>query len=175
MMLMLRTERTNEAACPVSALMLRSVVRECVHSVAALAEAHRVDLMLRHTPDVEVLANPQRVKQVLMSLLSNAITYNRRNGVVIVASRVHEGRLRVSVSDTGPGLDSEHVESLFAHYDRLDFDDETIHGSGVGLALSKRYVDAMGGALGVESFPNDGSTFWVEFPLFHDESHRLAS
>jgi PAS domain S-box-containing protein len=158
-------DEADDFACPVAPLTLKNVVRECVENVAPLARAQRIDLMLRHTPNVEVLANGRRVKQVLTNLLSNAIKYNRKNGVVIVGSNVRGGRLRVAVSDTGPGLDAEHVDRLFTPYDRLDVDDAAVEGSGLGLALSKRFVEAMGGAIGVESAPGDGSTFWVEFPL----------
>ena len=160
---------------PVSPLKLKNVIRECVETVVPLAASRRVDLMVRHTPDVEVMANGRRVKHVLINLLSNAIKYNRKNGVVIVASKVLEARLRVSVSDTGPGLDREHVERLFTHYDQLDAIDTTIDGTGSGLARSKRFIEAMGGAIGVESVPGDGSTFWIEFPLFVDQWRRLAS
>jgi signal transduction histidine kinase len=160
---------------PVSPLKLKNILRECVETVAPLAATQRVDLMLRHTPDVEVMANGRRVKHVLINLLSNAIKYNRKNGVVIVASKILEGQLRISVSDTGPGLKDEHVERLFTHYDQLDAIDTTIDGTGSGLARSKRFVEAMGGSIGVESVPGDGSTFWVEFPVFVDQWRRLAS
>ena len=158
-------DEADDFSCPIAPLTLKNVVRECVENVTPLAKAQRIELMLRHTPNVEVLANGRRVKQVLINLLSNAIKYNRKNGVVIVGSNVRGGRLRVAVSDTGPGLDAEHVDRLFTPYDRLDVDDPEVEGTGLGLALSKRFVEAMGGAIGVESAPGDGSTFWVEFPL----------
>jgi hypothetical protein len=74
----------------------------------------------------------------------------------------------VRVSDTGAGLAPEQVARLFVPFERLEADQQRIEGTGIGLALSRRLVEAMGGAIGVESTPGSGSTFWVRLPLAAD-------
>ena len=112
-----------------------------------------------------ILADNQRLKQVLLNLLSNAIKYNRQGGTVTVACEdATGGRLRIKVSDTGPGIPPDRMEQLFTPFERLGAEKTVVEGTGLGLALSKRLVEAMGGVMGVESFIGRGSTFWAEFP-----------
>lgn len=114
-------------------------------------------------PERLILADRQRFKQVLLNLISNAIKYNRPGGGVTVSyEEVTPGRLRIKVSDTGPGIPQDKMHRLFAPFDRLGAEQREVEGTGLGLALSKRLVEAMGGTLGVESVEGQGSTFWVE-------------
>jgi len=110
-----------------------------------------------------VLADAQRLQQVLLNLVSNAIKYNRDGGRITLACRdAGPGCLRLSVSDTGPGISAALQSRLFTPFDRLGAEMAPIEGTGLGLALSKRLVEAMGGRIGVESPDGGGSTFWVE-------------
>ena len=110
-----------------------------------------------------VLADREKLTQVLVNLLTNAIQYNRDGGRVTVdCVKSTEGRVRISVNDTGEGMTSEQTERLFKPFERLEADRKGIPGSGLGLALSKLLVEGMGGTLGVESIPGEGSTFWCE-------------
>jgi PAS domain S-box-containing protein len=110
-----------------------------------------------------VLADREKLTQVLINLLTNAIQYNREGGRVTVdCVKGAEGRVRISVNDTGEGMTSEQTERLFKPFERLEADRKGIPGSGLGLALSKLLVEGMGGTLGVESVPGEGSTFWCE-------------
>jgi CheY-like chemotaxis protein len=112
-----------------------------------------------------VLGDRQRLKQVLLNLLSNAVKYNREGGSVQLACEpVAGGRLRIKVSDTGLGIPAEAVERLFVPFERVA-DERGIEGTGLGLPLSKRLAEAMGGTLELTSTPGQGSTFWVELPL----------
>jgi CheY-like chemotaxis protein len=117
-----------------------------------------------------VLANPDRLKKVLFNLLSNAIKYNRPGGEVILECAPAEGgdrpMFRFCVKDTGIGISAESLSRLFTPFDRLDVEHTRIHsvGSGLGLALSKRMIELMGGRIGVESARGKGSTFWIEIP-----------
>jgi len=112
-----------------------------------------------------VLADRQRLKQVLLNFLSNAVKFNRVGGVVTVScEHAAAERLRVKVTDTGPGIQAEMIERLFTPFERLGADQSGVEGTGLGLALSKRLVEVMGGAIGVDTAVGRGSIFWVELP-----------
>jgi CheY-like chemotaxis protein len=108
-------------------------------------------------------ADRTRLKQVLINLLSNAIKYNQANGTVVVdcATSTPE-RVRVSVRDTGAGLPPEKLMQLFQPFNRLGRETSAEEGTGIGLVMSKRLVELMGGAIGVESTVGLGSVFWFE-------------
>jgi PAS domain S-box-containing protein len=121
---------------------------------------------LREASGPHVCADVQRLKQVLLNLLSNAIKYNRAGGRVTVSFEEGAGeRLRILVSDTGPGIPADMIERLFAPFDRLGAERTQVEGTGLGLALSKRLMEAMGASLGVDSEPGRGTTFCVELAL----------
>ncbi len=111
-----------------------------------------------------VAADYSRLKQVLMNLLSNAIKYNRPGGSVAVTVELSNASLvRVSVTDTGAGLSAGKVAQLFQAFNRLGQESTATAGTGIGLMLSKRLVELMGGAIGARSTEGEGSVFWVEF------------
>ena len=113
-----------------------------------------------------VLADRQRFKQVLLNLLSNALKYSPEASRISVRCRSAEARmLRISVTDQGPGFSRERARRLFVAFDRLGAERSGVPGTGLGLALSKRLVEAMGGTIGVKTAPDQGSTFWVCLPL----------
>jgi CheY-like chemotaxis protein len=85
------------------------------------------------------------------------------------------GKVRISVRDTGVGLEPQQVEQLFQPFNRLGKQSESEEGSGIGLVVSKRLVDLMGGAIGVESIPGEGSVFWVEFASAHAPTTSMAA
>lgn len=110
-----------------------------------------------------VHADRTRLKQVLLNLLSNAIKYNRQNGTVTLLCRpVARGRLRISVHDTGEGMPADKLAHLFEPFNRLGQESGAQQGTGMGLVVSKRLVELMGGAFGVASTPGVGSEFWLE-------------
>jgi signal transduction histidine kinase/CheY-like chemotaxis protein len=113
-----------------------------------------------------VNADRTRVKQVLINLLFNAIKYNRPNGSVSVeGTLVPPHWFRISVKDTGVGLSVEQLGQLFQPFNRLGQEGGAEEGTGIGLVVTKRLVEAMGGRIGADSVLGQGSVFWIEFEL----------
>ena len=121
-----------------------------------------------------VAADHQRLKQVLLNFVSNAIKYNRRGGWVEITAAIGDDNCRIAVQDSGPGLRREEMERLFAPFERLSAATSGVEGTGLGLALSKSLTEAMGGRIGVASRVGKGSTFWVELPLRSDGDRAPA-
>jgi signal transduction histidine kinase/CheY-like chemotaxis protein len=113
-----------------------------------------------------VTADRQRLKQVLLNLLSNAVKYNRDGGEVTLSCvEAAEGRLRLEIRDTGPGIPASLMGRLFEPFERLGADRGPIEGTGLGLALSQQLIKLMDGEIGAESHEGQGSTFWVELAV----------
>jgi signal transduction histidine kinase/CheY-like chemotaxis protein len=112
------------------------------------------------------LADPLRLKQVLLNLVANAIKYNSEGGSVTIGlDETSRGMVAIAVTDTGQGIDPEKFEQLFTPFERLGAEHGTVGGSGLGLVVTKGLVEAMGGQLGVTSTLGKGTTFTVELPL----------
>jgi signal transduction histidine kinase/CheY-like chemotaxis protein len=125
--------------------------------------------------DIHVLADRQRVKQILLNLVSNAIKYNRTGGTVAISCHGQESDvLRIQVADTGFGIRDEHLSGLFTPFERLGAELTNIEGTGIGLPLSKRLAEAMGGTLDYETTPGRGSTFWVDLPIVEGPVERYV-
>ena len=145
-------------------LALAEVMRECQAMVQPQAQGRDIGLRFACS-DATCLVNADRtrVKQVLLNLLSNAIKYNQAGGTVAVdCLAVEPGRLRVSVTDTGPGLGADRLARLFQPFNRLGQEAHAGEGTGIGLVMCKRLVELMGGAIGVRSKVGEGSLFWIE-------------
>jgi len=152
------------------------VLQEALDLIAPLAAQRALVIDLPELPHQYIQADHQRFKQVLLNLLSNAVKYNREGGRVTLACEpVPEApdRLRLAVSDSGPGIPLEKLGRLFQPFDRLGAEATEVQGTGLGLALSKTLVEAMGGAMGVESEVGVGSTFWVEMPVVEAPTERM--
>jgi signal transduction histidine kinase/CheY-like chemotaxis protein len=110
-----------------------------------------------------VLADRQRLKQVLLNLVANAVKYNQPGGRVTITTELRgAARLRIKVTDTGPGIPPDRLARLFEPFERLGAEQTDVEGAGIGLALSRRLAEAMNGTVDVESTEGTGSTFWVE-------------
>jgi len=123
---------------------------------------------------VFVHADRTRVKQVLINLLSNAIKYNRAQGTVdVTCNAISEKRVRISVKDTGEGLTPEKLAQLFQPFNRLGQEASSEQGTGIGLVMSKRLVELMGGEICVESTVGTGSVFWFELNVAAEPQHVI--
>jgi PAS domain S-box-containing protein len=145
---------------------LRDVVGETVESMRPIAASNDVTIdFLIEGDDLYVQSDRQRLRQVLINLLANSVKYNRPHGSVLITSKAGDAdTVAIRVSDTGIGIAAEHIERLFVPFDRLGAEHSSVEGTGVGLPLSLRLVEAMSGDLSVESTPGEGSTFTVTLP-----------
>jgi PAS domain S-box-containing protein len=143
---------------------LASILKECQEMMEPQGKSRDVLLVFRAPESVYLLnADRTRVKQILLNLLSNAIKYNRKGGTVVVSCAVSgNNRLRISVADTGLGLSAQNLGQLFQPFNRLGQESFSEEGTGIGLVLSKRLIELMGGTIGAESTVGIGSQFWIE-------------
>jgi PAS domain S-box-containing protein len=151
------------------AVSLTEVLNECRGMIEPSALKNGIGLTFPRFDDTPFIkADRTRVKQVLINLLSNAIKYNRAGGTVEVICTMHDGqRTRIGVHDTGNGLPPEKLAQLFQPFNRLGQESGSEEGTGIGLVVSKRLVELMGGEIGAESTVGVGSVFWIELHSTH--------
>ena len=142
------------------------VVAETVSLIRPLADQHQVLLVSPPVScQVHVMGDRQRLKQILLNLLSNAVKYNRQGGrVELECGPAGDDRMRIQVADTGPGIAPEAIDQLFVPFERLGSEQTGVEGAGLGLPLSRRLAEAMGGTLEVATTVGQGSRFFVELP-----------
>jgi PAS domain S-box-containing protein len=158
-------------------VLVEHAVDEAIELIRPVAAERSIQIerfaLLENSPSI--LADRQRLKQVLLNFLSNAAKYNRPGGRVIVDLAPQEGeRFRISVSDEGPGIPPDKRARLFSPFDRLGAENSETQGTGLGLALSKRLTEAMGGTIG-EGGPAMGACFWIEFPLVKSVQEQVIA
>jgi PAS domain S-box-containing protein len=143
---------------------------ELIHAAQALvqqaADKRRIGIESHLGPGARaVIGDVTRVKQILTNLLSNAVKYNVEGGSVIITSRLaDEGRIALDVIDTGAGMDEQQLAQLFQPFNRLGQEGGPVEGTGIGLVISQRLAELMGGALRARSSLGMGSTFTLELP-----------
>ena len=169
---------------------VHGIVSETMDVVKLLATEKNITFEFPESSDCDlfVKADRQKLKQVLLNLLSNAVKYNREGGSVTIKCsklqvpnsrlNVAESKLetwnlksetiRISITDTGNGIAPEYQERLFNPFERIGAEVSEVEGTGLGLAVSKKLIEAMNGTIGVESEPGIGSSFWIE--LLQSES-----
>jgi PAS domain S-box-containing protein len=165
----------GELALSPEAVLASALIMEAADLMRPLAEQRGIQLVMdrSHQCDCYVFADRQRAKQILLNLLSNAIKYNRARGTVAIScERPSDTRFRISVADTGNGIAAERLGLLFTPFERLGAEETEEEGTGIGLALSRRLAEAMGGQLDATSVLGQGSTFTVELPLVEGPVER---
>ena len=149
----------------VEPLQIDSLFKDCIALIKPLAEKYRISLEYSCDSSLTVLADQTRLKQVIINLLSNAIKYNKENGCVVLKLDISDnGQLCFSVQDTGVGISEQNLKLLFEPFKRINDEDPTIEGTGIGLSFTKKMIELMGGEIQVKSVLGIGSTFWFELP-----------
>ena len=155
---------SGKLSLSVECVPLADVMTECQAMIEPQRRSRGISVTFPGVPTpCCVGADRTRLKQVLLNLLSNALKYNRPGGSVAVeVTTPAADRVRISVRDTGDGLAPEKIAQLFESFNRLGQEASVEEGTGIGLVVSKRLVELMGGVIGVESTVGVGSVFWVE-------------
>jgi PAS domain S-box-containing protein len=165
---------SGKLALSLEPISLAEVMAECQDMIEPQGQKRGIAMTFPHfAVPLFVDADRTRLKQVIINLLSNAIKYNRSQGTVVVAcSPTGGGHIRISVADSGAGLPPEMLSQLFQSFNRLGRESTAEEGTGIGLVMSKRLVELMGGEIGVDSTVGVGSVFW--FDMNSAESPALA-
>jgi PAS domain S-box-containing protein len=144
-------------------VVLSDIMHACREMIAPLADKRGIRLAFAVDASLHVLADPTRLKQVLLNLMSNAVKYNRKGGALQVdCTSLPAERVRITVRDDGAGLDAAQLAQLFQPFSRLGQENGGEEGTGIGLTVTKRLVELMGGEIGASSTVGVGSTFWIE-------------
>lgn len=160
-----------------TAVNVNDVIAESVALVTLSAVERRVAVHhdIGSRPGERVMGDAQRLRQVMLNLLANAIKYNREGGHVDISVRSADGdRVRLTVRDSGAGIAHDLLPRLFQPFDRLGAERTAVTGTGLGLALSKRLIEAMRGTIGVDTDAGDGAAFWVELARAPGEEKDVA-
>src|SRR5262249_24087940 len=134
--------------------------------------AGRRDIVLGRAIDEPlgtIRADERKVKQVLLNLLSNALKFTPEGGRIDVRAAMSEGLAEISVADTGGGIAPEDQEAIFEEFRQVGTADKKVEGTGLGLALARKFIELHGGRIWVKSKPGQGSTFTFTLPIGHKE------
>jgi len=168
---------TGHIDLSVSKVKVSNVIAQSLQLIMPLAQKRGIEVIIIKDDvqiDIDTLIEEQyfawldetRFKQVILNLMSNAVKYNNEYGKVTLSySKTKNNSFRISITDTGNGLNNEQQQQLFKAFNRLGFEQTDIEGAGIGLVITKKLVELMGGSIGVDSEVGVGSTFWIEIPV----------
>ncbi|MDH5409044.1 MAG: PAS domain-containing protein [Gammaproteobacteria bacterium] len=165
---------TDNIELEIMPVSVKALLNECHSMIKPLLAERRLHFISSYQAcEYEILADHRRLTQIIVNLLSNATKYNRMDGDIEVSCQQIENRLRILVRDTGNGIPAADMDRLFIPFDRLGKEGIDESGNGIGLTLVERLTEKMAGSIGVESTLNQGSTFWVEFPIAQTFDNNL--
>ena len=152
---------------------LSSFIGEIMDSVLPLADSRELIITLENTlaDELFILCDRKRLRQVLLNLINNAVKYNQPGGAIVISTEAlpkdNDGgsSFRISVTDTGPGIQPGDISKLFIPFQRIGAEKTHTEGAGLGLAIVKQLMEAMKGTVGVTSVVGEGSTFWIDLPV----------
>ena len=147
-----------------SKIHFQDIIERAVEAVEPIAQRDGFELD-SEADDVELVADGERLLQVIVNLVSNALKFSPKGGKVKLVAKETETGVEVTVTDQGPGISTEQQERIFQRFERIDRPGQKqVEGSGLGLAISKEIVEQHGGSIGVRSVEGQGSTFFSSFP-----------
>ncbi|MFQ6405679.1 ATP-binding protein [Methylophilus sp. 'Pure River'] len=152
---------SGDISMSMEVIALNLLLEEAYHYLKPLEKVRDITIETHFEPDLKVRADRQRLLQVILNLLANALKYGPENTSVIFSAYRLNGHIRVDVKDQGQGIPAALRSRLFTPFDRLGAERTVTEGTGLGLVLSKQLMDAMGGQIGVAE---DQSLFWISLP-----------
>jgi PAS domain S-box-containing protein len=162
-------------------VLLGGIITEIMDTFQPLANDRHLKLVYELSPATRlfVMSDRKLLKQVLINLLSNAVKYNTLGGTISVKTEILPQNeagvvsVRISVTDTGLGIAPEDISKLFVPFERIGAEKTKMEGTGLGLSIVKKIMDAMNGAVGVESEVGHGSRFWIDLPITEEQKSRV--
>ena len=144
-----------------------ATLRECLELIEPMAAQRQISINMGDSLEETryVMADAQRLRQVLLNIMTNAVKYNKHQGSISLSCEQLGNRLRINVSDTGPGIAPGKLAKMFTPFERLGAEQTGVEGTGLGLALCKHLMEVMHGTIGVMSRMGEGTTLWVEFGI----------
>jgi signal transduction histidine kinase len=133
-----------------------------------LAAEKNIEIQWQATEIPLILVDKDRLRQILLNLLTNAIKYNYQNGRVELYCQKQGQNMVISVKDNGQGIAENQLHKIFQPFQRLGMEKMTIEGTGIGLNICKQLIEGMQGRIGFETEENVGSRFWIELPIHVD-------
>lgn len=160
---------------------VKMAIKEAIDIVNPLTLEKEINILISGDFDgnICVRADKQRLIQVFVNLLNNAIKYNKHAGAVIIESILlkqndAEAKVRINIKDTGIGIAGKDIPKLFVPFERINHEFTATEGTGLGLSIAQELMSIMGGTIGVESELSKGSTFWIELPYVVSEFEKLT-
>jgi PAS domain S-box-containing protein len=165
--LLLSKIESNNIITSQEPVQLKGILLETIEMCQHFTKENNIELALEilEEENLYVLADYQKLTQALLNLLNNAIKFNHQNGLVkIKTEKMPNEKVRISITDTGKGIATNAINKLFKPFQRIETEISDMTGTGLGLAVTKKLIEAMNGTIGVESTLGKGSTFWLELP-----------
>lgn len=140
---------------------LNNTLHECITMSEIIANERNITFENKMIADINVLVDYQHFRDVILNILSNAIKYNRENGAISINREDTPHQVKIAITDQGEGINEKDIKKLFQPFERLGKENSDIRGIGMGLIISKRLLELMGGSIDIDSTPGEGTTIWI--------------